>query len=246
MLKQFAPSAVTPPSPKNTAWIARATEIARMEAQGPSTIAATPIPTACPVVPPGNGKLNIITTKEKAANNEMSGNRRACRADSTRLVRYTKMALRRLPTWHRWRDSGIHREYASPTEPAGTTGSIARKLRSCDQSRMPLFRYLSASADFQDCAGDIRRRRREQPCDSLCDFFRLPRPAHRNRGRDPSRPVRFAGGSMQIGFDQPRRHRIHADTFLRHFTRQPDSKSIHGAFRSGIVDPFARAARARG
>src|SRR5579871_4170615 len=85
MLKQFAPSAVTPPSPKNTAWIARATEIARMEAQGPSTIAATPIPTACPVVPPGNGKLNIITTKEKAANNEMSGNRRACRADSTRF-----------------------------------------------------------------------------------------------------------------------------------------------------------------
>jgi len=50
-----------------------AIEIARMEAQGPSTILAIETPTAWPVVPPGNGRLNIITTKEKAANTESNG-----------------------------------------------------------------------------------------------------------------------------------------------------------------------------
>ena len=42
------------------------------------------MPTAWPVVPPGNGRLNIITTKEKAANREINGISRACRADFTR------------------------------------------------------------------------------------------------------------------------------------------------------------------
>ena len=32
-----------------------------------------PTPTACPVVPPGRGTLNIMTTKENAANTEISG-----------------------------------------------------------------------------------------------------------------------------------------------------------------------------
>ncbi len=44
-----------------------------MAAHGPSTMAATPVPTAWPVVPPGSGRLNIMTTKEKAANTESSG-----------------------------------------------------------------------------------------------------------------------------------------------------------------------------
>src|SRR5581483_7925736 len=42
-------------------------------AQGPNTTAAIVAPTACPVVPPGSGTLNIITTKENAANSAMSG-----------------------------------------------------------------------------------------------------------------------------------------------------------------------------
>src|ERR1017187_10451370 len=50
MLKQLAPSAVMPPSPKKAAWMVSAMERARIEAQGPRTIAATPIPTAWPVV----------------------------------------------------------------------------------------------------------------------------------------------------------------------------------------------------
>src|SRR6516165_3119123 len=70
MLKQFAPSVVTPPSPKKSAWIASARERARIDPEGPRTITAIVTPRACPVVPPGSGRLNIITTKENAANTE--------------------------------------------------------------------------------------------------------------------------------------------------------------------------------
>src|ERR1017187_2030768 len=59
-------------------------EMARMEAHGPRTMQATPMPTAWPVVPPGSGRLNIMMTKENAANREISGMRRACKADFTR------------------------------------------------------------------------------------------------------------------------------------------------------------------
>src|SRR5215470_4290876 len=72
-LKQFAPSASTPPSPKKRACINNATEIASIAAHGPSAIAASPIPTACPVVPPGSGRLNIISTNENAATSDSSG-----------------------------------------------------------------------------------------------------------------------------------------------------------------------------
>jgi hypothetical protein len=65
--------AVIPPSPKKTAWITNATEMATIDAHGPSTMLATPMPTACPVVPPGSGRLNIMMTKENAAKTERSG-----------------------------------------------------------------------------------------------------------------------------------------------------------------------------
>src|SRR5271170_2782286 len=73
MLKQFAPIVVMPPSPKNTAWIINAIEIPKIEAQGPSTMVAIPTPTACPVVPPGNGRLNIMMMNENAANTDSRG-----------------------------------------------------------------------------------------------------------------------------------------------------------------------------
>ena len=73
MLKQFAPSVLMPPSPKNSAWMAIAIESARIAPDGPSTMAAMVTPSACPVVPPGSGRLNIITTNENAAKTEMSG-----------------------------------------------------------------------------------------------------------------------------------------------------------------------------
>ena len=50
-----------------------AIEMARMDAHGPRTMEATPIPTAWPVVPPGSGRLNIMITKEKAAKREIKG-----------------------------------------------------------------------------------------------------------------------------------------------------------------------------
>jgi hypothetical protein len=85
ILKQFAPMAVIPPSPKKIAWIDNATEMANMEAQGPSTMLATPIPTAWPVVPPGSGRLNIMMTKENAANTDSRGIIRVFNIFFTRL-----------------------------------------------------------------------------------------------------------------------------------------------------------------
>ncbi len=84
MLKQLAPMAVIPPSPKKSAWMTSAMETASMDAHGPSTTAASPMPTACPVVPPGSGRLNIMMTKENAAKSESSGTRRVCSAFLTR------------------------------------------------------------------------------------------------------------------------------------------------------------------
>ena len=62
----------------------RATETASIAAHGPSTTLARPTPTAWPVVPPGSGRLNIMTTKENAANSESNGTRRVCSALFTR------------------------------------------------------------------------------------------------------------------------------------------------------------------
>ena len=78
MLKQFAPRAVMPPSAKKNAWMTSAVDTARIAADGPSTMAASATPVACPVVPPGSGTLNIITTNENAAKSEMRGTRRVC------------------------------------------------------------------------------------------------------------------------------------------------------------------------
>ena len=59
-------------------------DTASMAAHGPKTTAASPIPTAWPVVPPGSGRLNIMITKENAANSEISGTSRVCSAFRTR------------------------------------------------------------------------------------------------------------------------------------------------------------------
>src|ERR1051325_855736 len=60
-----------------------AMDIASIDAHGPSTIAAIATPTACPVVPPGSGRLNIMMMKENAANTDSSG---TIRVFSTRFI----------------------------------------------------------------------------------------------------------------------------------------------------------------
>src|SRR5208283_1631256 len=64
--------------------MAIAIDSARIAPDGPSTMAAMVTPNACPVVPPGSGRLNIITTNENAAKTEISG---MTRASSTRFSR---------------------------------------------------------------------------------------------------------------------------------------------------------------
>lgn len=64
-----------------------------MDAHGPSTMLATPIPTAWPVVPPGSGKLNIMMTNEKAANTESRGIIRVFNMRRTRLSATTQNGL---------------------------------------------------------------------------------------------------------------------------------------------------------
>ena len=73
MLKQLAPKARMPPSPKSRAWMKSATLTAMQAAQGPSSAATRVPPTAWPVVPPGRGTLNIMMRKEKAAPMPRSG-----------------------------------------------------------------------------------------------------------------------------------------------------------------------------
>ncbi len=86
MLKQLAPSVLMPPSPKNRAWIASAMEMARIAPDGPSTMAEMVTPNAWPVVPPGSGRLNIMTTNENAAKTEISG---TTRLSSMRFKRFS-------------------------------------------------------------------------------------------------------------------------------------------------------------
>src|SRR5260221_12150450 len=85
MFKQFAPNESTPPSPKNSAWIARATLTATTAAHGPSRIAINTAPTACAVVPSGIGTLNIITTKLYAAPSASNGTERLVTTLRTRF-----------------------------------------------------------------------------------------------------------------------------------------------------------------
>ena len=65
-----------------------------MEAHGPRMMVAMPTPTACPVVPPGSGRLNIMTTKENAANTDSNGTSRVERLASPAATRCTRTAPR--------------------------------------------------------------------------------------------------------------------------------------------------------
>jgi hypothetical protein len=67
MLKQFAPNVVIPPSPKNTAWISNAIDTETIDAHGPSTTVTAPTPTACPVVPARQGKVEHHDDKTERA-----------------------------------------------------------------------------------------------------------------------------------------------------------------------------------
>ena len=93
MFRLLAPKAVRPPSPKNSAWMNSATDMATMAPQGPSRMAAMAMPTAWPVVPPGSGRLNIMITKEKADTTDSSG---------TSLV-FSPLPSRRVATYQKGR-----------------------------------------------------------------------------------------------------------------------------------------------
>ena len=90
MLKQLAPNARTPPSPKNSAWMANATLTAITAAHGPSSTATNTAPTACAVVPSGTGTLNIITRKQYAAPSASSGTERVLTTLRTRRAATTQ------------------------------------------------------------------------------------------------------------------------------------------------------------
>ena len=60
MLKAFAPKQRIPPSPNRNACNINAIVTERHAAHGPNNIASNADPTACAVVPPGTGTLNIM------------------------------------------------------------------------------------------------------------------------------------------------------------------------------------------
>ena len=67
MLKQLAPIAVIPPSPKKRAWMTMVIVIAIIADHGPRSTAMSVPPTGCPVEPPGNGMSKIIMINAKLA-----------------------------------------------------------------------------------------------------------------------------------------------------------------------------------
>lgn len=73
ILKVLTPNEISPPSPKKSACINSATLKERQAAKGPTNTAIKVAPTACPVVPPGIGILNIISKNENAAKTPMTG-----------------------------------------------------------------------------------------------------------------------------------------------------------------------------
>jgi len=84
IVKELAPYASKPPSPKNRAWIRSATLIPMQAAHGPSTIAIIVPPIGCAVVPPGAGMLNIMIVKQNAAPSASRGTCRVPRSCRTR------------------------------------------------------------------------------------------------------------------------------------------------------------------
>ena len=86
MLKQLAPKANTPPSPKNKACIANAALTATTAAHGPRSTATKTAPTAWAVVPSGIGTLNIMTTNENALPSASMGTWRVPRRDFSRAA----------------------------------------------------------------------------------------------------------------------------------------------------------------
>jgi hypothetical protein len=93
MLKQFAPKAVIPPSPKTRHWIRSATDVVTTAAQGPRIIATSALPTACPELPPGTGTLNIMITNENAAASARYGTCRDRRFFWTQYPAYSQIGI---------------------------------------------------------------------------------------------------------------------------------------------------------
>ena len=67
ILKILAPKAKIPPSPNRNACKISATVTAILAAYGPIKIASSVPPTACALVPPGTGTLNIIIRNDNEA-----------------------------------------------------------------------------------------------------------------------------------------------------------------------------------
>ena len=97
MLKQLMRIARTPPSPKNSAWMIRATLTEITAAHGPRMIAVMVPPTPCAVVPPGTGTLNIMIVKVSAEKIARSGMVRLFRTVFTRWVARPQAGIVRRP-----------------------------------------------------------------------------------------------------------------------------------------------------
>ena len=98
MLKQLAPKARMPPSPKMTAWMSSAIETDKHAASGPKSKAMSVPPTACPVVPPGSGTLNIMSRNENAAAMPMKATCLASSFSWTFLAQCTQMGTIATPS----------------------------------------------------------------------------------------------------------------------------------------------------
>src|SRR5436305_6309373 len=70
---------------------------------------------------------------------------------------------------------------------------------------------LPATSDVEDRPADVRRFAGSEPENRSRDFVRLAGPAERRGGADALGPVGIAARGVDLGADDARPHRIHAD-----------------------------------
>lgn len=124
-----------------------------------------------------------------------------------------------------------------------TTGYASQASRGACAAH-PLRCRSAAAGDSQHSPGGVGRLRTEQPDDRRGDLIGLGRAAHRDLGREPLQPAGVAGGPLvDLGSDQPWRHRVDSDPIRRQLLREPDGQCVDRRLRGGIVDVLASTAQ---
>jgi hypothetical protein len=101
--------------------------------------------------------------------------------------------------------------------------------------------FSPATAHGKNGSSDIGSRRGQQPKNGFRDFFGLGSTPERNSRRHSLRPVRIAGGGVDVRFHQSRRNGIDSDSITGHLASEANRKRVNGALGHRVVYPFSGA-----